>query len=208
MERQTIGPRMRADDLGERWQSVRELTEKVLADFSRLGAKQLNLRLNESNTEEKRPVFIDWIALKQVSDRLGRKSSLSDDWGRSRLGDTVPSRVYEEALSGAGRKIVERNWKSAEIFKEKRVESRMMVQKAGLMYQKFIALIGGDGDQRRCVGLLSLAFESRPKKSGAVDAKMKEWASWPGFPKSDLVRFAEEHFDVGGPFLKARRRSL
>ncbi|HEY1269642.1 MAG TPA: hypothetical protein VGH16_20455 [Candidatus Binatia bacterium] len=208
MERQAIGPMMKADDLGDRWAGIRELTEKVLADFSRLGAKQLNLRLNESNTEEKRPVFVDWIAAKQVAERIGRKSSVADDWGRSRVGDTVPSRVYEEALAGAGRKIVERNWKSADIFKEKRLESRMMVQKAGLMYQKFIALIGGDGEQQRCVGLLSLAFESKPKKSAAVDAKMKEWASWPGFPKSDLVRFAEEHFEVGGPFLKTRRRSL
>ncbi len=207
MDKATIRPNMKADELGDRWRGVRELTEKVLADFGRLGAKQLNLRLNESHTEEKRPVFIDWIALKQITDRLGKKSSAGDDWGRSRCGDALPSRVYDQALAGAGKKIVERNWKSSELFKEKRVESRLMVQKAGLMYQRFIALIGGDGNQRRCVGLLSLAFESKPKKLAALDAKMKQWASWPGFPKSDLVRFAEEHFDVGGPFLKPRRRS-
>jgi hypothetical protein len=206
MEKATIGPNMKAHELGPSWGSIRTLTETVLEDFRRLGAKQLNLRLNESNSEEKRPVFIDWVAVKQISDRLAKRSGVGD-WGEFRLGDTIPSRVYEEALNGAGRRIIERNWKSGELFKEKRVESRLMVQKAGLMYQRFIAIIGGDGEQRRVVGLLSVGFESKPKKLDAIDAKMKEWASWPGFPKSPLVKFAEETFVVGGPFLKSRQRT-
>jgi len=203
MEKATIGPNMQARELGSSWQGIRSLTQAVLEDFKRLGAKQLNLRLNESNSEEKRPVFIDWIAVKPIAERLARKSGVGD-YGEFRLGDTIPSRVYEEALSGAGRKIIERNWKSDVLFKEKRVESRLMVQKAGLMYQRFIAIVGGAGDQRRAVGLLSLGFEKKPKKLDAIDDKMKQWASWPGFPKSPLVKFAEENFTVGGPFLKAR----
>src|SRR5258706_5457096 len=141
MEKATIGPKMQAQELVASWRGIRSLTETVLEDLRRLGAKQLNLRLNESNSEEKRPVFIDWIAVKQISDRLAKKCRVND-YGEYRLGDTIPSRVYEEALAGAGKRLVERNWKSDKLFKEKRVESRLMVQKAGLMYQKFIAIIG------------------------------------------------------------------
>jgi hypothetical protein len=209
MEKATIGPNMNAQTLGPSWSGIRDVTAAVLEDFRRLGAKQLNLRLNESDSEDKRPVFIDWVAVKSVSDQLARKSGINViTWGEFRLGDTVPSRVYEEALDGVGRKIIERDWSEGN-FKEKRVESKLLVQKAGLMYQRFIALIGGDENARRSVGLLSLAFESKPNKKqiDAIDAKMKQWASWPGFPKSELVRFAEDHFAVGGPFLKQRQRT-
>lgn len=209
MEKATIGPSMKVQELGPSWSAIRSLTARVLEDFRRLGAKQLNLRLNESNSEEKRPVFVDWVAVKPISDLLMQKSGIDvATWGEFRLGDTVPSRVYDEALLAAGRRVIERDWSEGD-FREKRVESKLMVQKAGLMYQRFIAIIGGDEGARRSVGLISIAFPTKPnkKKINAIDAKMKEWASWPGFPKSELVRFAEEHFAVGGPFLKQRQRT-
>jgi hypothetical protein len=209
MEKATIGPSMKTQELGPSWSVIRTLTARILEDFRRLGAKQLNLRLNESNSEEKRPVFIDWVAVKPISDLLLKKSGINiSTWGEFRLGDTVPSRVYIEALDGAGRRVIERDWSEGN-FKEKRVESKLMVQKAGLMYQRFIAIIGGDEGARRSVGLLSIAFPTKPNKKNidAIDAKLKQWASWPGFPKSELVRVAEEHFAVGGPFLKQRQRT-
>lgn len=183
--------------LETKWEGIRSVTAAVLDEFRRLGAKQVNLRLNESGKEDKRPVFIDWVALPKVWSDLAKKSE-TKDLGKSRLGEGTPSKVYEEALKKAGKGIIERNWKLKQLLKEKRVESKLAVQKAGLMYQRFIGIIA----QGRCVGLLTVSFEKKPKKLHEVDNKMKQWASWPGYPKSKLVSYMEENFIFGGPFVK------
>ena len=48
------------------WKSLRKRTQHILDDFRPLGAKQINLRLNQSEQEANLPVFIDWIALPSV----------------------------------------------------------------------------------------------------------------------------------------------
>ncbi len=185
------------------WQGVRDLlTDSILNDFKALGAKQTNLRLNQSGKEEKLPVFIDWVALEGVLNKLINRSDI-DDLGRHRLGETTPSEVYNSGLTSAGAMLIERDWK-IEHLTEKHVGAKLLVQKVGLYYQKFIGIIAQDesGKPRRA-GLLTLSFEQKPKadKINEIDNRMKKWASWPGNPKSELVKFIEDHFEIGGPAL-------
>ena len=85
------------------------------------------------------------------------------------------------------------------------MQSRLVVQKAGLMYQQFIGIIAGQGGRRRCVGILTVSFRRKPGKLNDVDAKMREWASWPknprskGYSKSKLVEYIEQRVVLGGP---------
>ena len=185
------------------WQAaragIRNITKIILKEFQTLGAKQVNWRLNES-VRHKRPVFIDWLAVKEINDKLAAKSGVRD-YGVYRFLDPVPSKVYNEALDKAGKEIIVRDWKCELLLKEKRVESRLLVQKAGLMHQRFIGIIAKQAGMRRCVGTLTVSFESRPeeKSKKQVDEKMKEWASWDPWAKSKLVEFIERQFVLGGP---------
>jgi hypothetical protein len=190
------------------WQGLRKHTERILKEFRPLGAKQMNLRLNESEKEAKLPVFIDWIALPSVSAKIAPRSP-TDDMGKYRLGEATPSRVYNDGVAQAGKKIIERDWTCEQLLKEKRVESKLAVQKAGLMYQKFIGIIAGQKPNWRCVGLFTISFEKKPKKAALdeIEQNMKKLASWPENPKSDpvkseFVNYLEEVFMLGGPLLK------
>jgi hypothetical protein len=190
------------------WNSLREHTQDILDDFRPLGAKQVNLRLNESEQEAYLPVFIDWIALPSVSVKLAQRSRESDI-GKYRLGEATPSRVYNDGLKQIGKKIIERDWTCENLLKEKRLESKLAVQKAGLMYQRFIGIIAGEKPNWRRVGLLTVSFEKKPKKAhlGEVEKTMKKLASWPESARSDpvqseFVKYLEEVFILGGPLLK------
>lgn len=190
------------------WKSLRKRTQDILDDFRPLGAKQVNLRLNQSEQEANLPVFIDWIALPSVSAKITKRSP-EPDIGKYRLGETTPSKVYSEGVKRAGKKIIERDWTCDRLLKEKRVESKLAVQKAGLMYQKFIGIIAGEKAAWRCIGLLTISFEKRPKKAhlDKAEKKMKQLASWPENSKSDpvkseFVNYLEGVFILGGPLLK------
>ena len=190
------------------WNSLRKHTQDILDEFRPLGAKQVNLRLNESEQEAYLPVFIDWIALPSVSVKLAQRSRESDI-GKYRLGEATPSRVYNDGLKQIGKKIIERDWTCENLLKEKRLESKLAVQKAGLMYQRFIGIIAGEKPNWRRVGLLTVSFEKKPKKAhlGEVEKTMKKLASWPENAKSDpvqseFVKYLEEVFILGGPLLK------
>jgi len=189
---------------GTAWNGMRNITRSVLAELRPLGAKQVNLRLNTSGTESKLPVFIDWVAVKDVTDTLTQKSGIKD-YGVYRFGDPLPSKVYDETVDKVGKGIVRRDWKCDQLLREKRVQSRLLVQKAGLMYQQFIGIVAEQRGRRRCVGILTVSFRRKPRKLSDVDAKMKEWASWPknprsgGYPKSKLVEYIEQRVVLGGP---------
>ena len=189
---------------GAAWNGMRNITRSVLAEFRPLGAKQVNLRLNTSGTKSKLPVFIDWVAVKEVTATLTKKSGIKD-YGEYRFGDPIPSKVYDQAVDKVGKGIVRRDWKCNQLLREKRVQSRLLVQKAGLMYQQFIGIIAEQRGRRRCVGILTVSFRRKPGKLNDVDAKMREWASWPknprskGYSKSKLVEYIEQRVVLGGP---------
>jgi hypothetical protein len=201
-----VRPEITRKHWGNTWIGLRQVTQTVLEELERFGAKQVNLRLNESGQRDKRPVFIDWVAVRGVTDRLAKKSGISD-YGEYRFGDSVPSKVYSQALDEAGRKVIERDWDWQRLCKEKRVESRLLVQKAGLMHQKFIGIIAEQAGKRRCVGTLTVSFAKRPRQEHDVKPKMKQWAAWPKNLKSKeciksrLVKYIENHIALGGPVI-------
>jgi hypothetical protein len=204
----TVRPHMTIKDLGDtRWKEIKKLTDKILNEFGLLGAKQVNWRLNQSDTPKsetlaKLPVFINWHATNDITKTLLDKGGVKKDLGERRLGDGVPSSVYDEGLDRVGKDIVVRDWDCDRLLKEKKVDSQLLVPKAGLMHQRFIGIVAEQPEskkQRRCVGLLTCSFERKPSKPEDVDAKMKQWASWPGYPKSELVDFIEKNFVLGGP---------
>ena len=151
-------------DWGNTWDGIREIMQRVLKEFRSLGAKQVNLRLNESNETEKRPVFIDWVAVPEIFERLARQSDTPQtreqvsNVGLYRFGEGLRSRVYEDAVNKAlaFQGTIDRDWHQD--LAEKKVESKLLVQKAGLMYQKFIGIIAEEAGSRRCVGLLTVSF--------------------------------------------------
>ena len=198
-------------DWGNTWDGIREIMQRVLKEFRFLGAKQVNLRLNESNETEKRPVFIDWVAVPEIFQRLAQQSDTAQtrqqvsNVGLYRFGEGLHSRVYEDAVDKALalQGTIDRDWHQD--LAEKKVESKLLVQKAGLMYQKFIGIIAEQAGSRRCVGLLTVSFERKPRNLRDVDAKMKKWASWPKdrrskkCRKSRLVKYIEQNIALGGP---------
>lgn len=203
-ERVRVEANITPSQWGAAWNGMRNITQRVLEEFRPLGAKQVNLRLNASDTESKLPVFIDWVAVKEVTDTLTEKSGIKD-YGEYRFGDPIPSKVYDLAVDKVGKGIVRRDWECNRLLREKRVQSRLLVQKAGLMYQQFIGIIAEQEGRRRCVGILTVSFRRKPRKLNDVDAKMREWASWPRnrrskeHPKSKLVEYIEQTVVLGGP---------
>lgn len=181
------------------WPNVRKITKLILDDLESLGAKQVNWRLNESKPEVS-PVFIDWLAVDEVNRCLAAKSKVKDI-GKYRFLDPVPSKVYRDALAKVEKEIIVRDWEGSRLFSEKQVESQMLVQKAGLMHQRFIGIIAKKGGVRRCVGTLTVSFKRKPSDRLAkqIDEKMKQWACWQSKSESKLVQFVEQNFDLGGP---------
>jgi hypothetical protein len=177
---------------------------KFLEDLKSAGALHVNLRLNESQTEQKLPVFIDWVGTSETHAILSRQGfPQQDSKSRShRFGDSLRSVVYETAV-GDPPKIIDRDWCEPGVMKEKTAQSQMLAQRAGAMYQMFVAIKAKQDGQTRCVGLLTAGF---PKKLDAktkkqVEDKMKEWAGWTSARK-DLVPFIEATFNLGGPTVK------
>ena len=78
------------------------------------------------------------------------------------------------------------------------------------MYQKFIGVIAGEKAAWRCIGLLTISFERKPKKARLDEVEKIDASNWrPGLesPKSDPVKsefvsYLEEVFILGGPLLK------
>lgn len=200
----SVAAREPSKQLKEKWQIIRAVMRNVLKDFQGLGAMQVNLRLNASNKEDRLPVFIDWLGADSVVNKLVAQSGIpgaEKDWGLYRLGDGLFSTVYLDAVDKVLKGIVEREWTPETLKKEKKTESQLLIQKASLNYQKFIGIVAGS--KRRCVGTLTVSFEKKPnvEKLPEIDDKMKQWASWPPKPKSELVQKIESNFVLGGPFL-------
>src|SRR5262249_20712019 len=193
---------LKKNELGGRWDAIRGYTEAILKQFSGLGAMQVNWRLNVSGKMDPQPIFIDWFATRKISEGLLGKSGVKiADIGERRLGDWVTSVVYDQGLDQAGTAIVVRDWMNCSLVKEKKVESQLLVQKAGLLYQKFIGILAREPEgkkQRRRVGLLTVSFQTAPSNQQAVDDLMKKLA-WADNPKSDFVKYIEGNFVLGGP---------
>jgi hypothetical protein len=184
---------------------IRHRLRGILKKFKDIDkeVRQVNLRLNESGAVEKLPVFIDWVGDSEVM--IVRENDRHIDPGLHRFGDRIPSKVYVETIDKSVDRtgIPERNWLDPDTLKEKRPESQLLAPKWGATYQKFIGIIADQNNQRRCVGTLTVGFSARPEgeKLKRVETEMRRLASWDHDDKSDLVRYIEETFILGGPFV-------
>jgi hypothetical protein len=186
---------------------IRKRVEEILKDLEGHGARQINMRLNRSDTDDKAPIFVDWYGTKDLAKRLEEKAGKLDDIRRERFGDQTPAKVYNEALDKAPKELAERDWSDCGKWAdEKNAGSRLLAQKAKVLYQRFIAIIADDSKgQRRRVGTIAVGFDKKPdaKVLAEVDEKLKKWASWPPNSQSALVRDLKKvEISLGGPFLK------
>lgn len=179
---------------------IREIMEKCLGDLYKFRVMQVNLRLNKSGTEDKFPYFIDWVAVQAVLDILKRDERELDP-GLLRFGDDTPSEVNREALDGAPNTIINRDWTKG--MAEKRPRSRVLAQKAGVMYQKIIGIIveeeNGSITKKRCVGTFTAGLVKKPDDlmEKQIDEELKEIATSPASP---LVIWIKANLVLGGPF--------
>jgi hypothetical protein len=180
---------------------VREIMEDCLRGLSKFEVMQVNLRLNKSGTEERLPYFIDWVGVEDVIRILKRDETRDIDPGLLRFGDNTPSLVNQEALDGALKTIINKDWKTRG-FSEKRPESRVLAQKANVMYQKIIGIIAKDQSESktRCVGTFTAGLKEEPKETAKIDEELKRIAGWTTPPASELVRWIEQNLVLGGPF--------
>lgn len=178
---------------------IREITEKCLNALNKFNVMQVNLRLNKSGTEDKLPYFIDWVGVQAVLDILKRDERELDP-GLLRFGDDTPSEVNREALDGAPNTIINRDWTKG--MAEKRPQSRVLAQKAGVMYQKIIGIIAdeknGSVTKKRCVGTFTAGLAKKPDDvmEKQIDEELKEIATSPASP---LVIWIKANLVLGGP---------
>ncbi|HEY2991029.1 MAG TPA: twin-arginine translocation signal domain-containing protein [Candidatus Binatia bacterium] len=188
----------------EHLDNVRKHMAKFLEELKSAGVVQVNLRLNESQTEQKLPVFIDWVGTADTHSVLARQGFPQHNAkSRShRFGDSIRSVVYETAV-GDPPKIIDRDWCEPGVLKEKTAQSQLLAQRAGAMYQMFIGIVAEQDGRRRCVGLLTAGFPKKldPSKKKQVEDKMKEWAGWTSTRK-DLVNYLAGALTLGGPTVK------
>ena len=182
---------------------IREIMEKCLGVLNKFKVMQVNLRLNKSGTEDKLPYFIDWVGVQKVLEILKRDERELDP-GLLRFGDDTPSEVNKEALDGSPNTVINRDWTKG--MSEKRPQSRVLAQKAGVMYQKIIGIIAeekNDKDEsntkKRCVGTFTAGFLKKPDDvtEKQIDEDLKEIAT---SPVSPLVIWIKANLVLGGPF--------
>jgi hypothetical protein len=182
---------------------IREIMEKCLGVLNKFKVMQVNLRLNKSGTEDKLPYFIDWVGVQKVLEILKRDERELDP-GLLRFGDDTPSEVNKEALDGSPSTVINRDWTKG--MSEKRPQSRVLAQKAGVMYQKIIGIIAeekNDKDEsstkKRCVGTFTAGFVKKPDDATEkqIDEDLKEIATSPASP---LVIWIKANLVLGGPF--------
>jgi hypothetical protein len=179
---------------------IRKIMEELLRFLNeKFEVMQINLRLNRSGTVDRLPYFIDWVGVKEVLNILKRDERELDP-GLFRFGDDTPSEVNREALDGAPNTIIERNWKIRGIA-EKRPGSKVLAQKAHVMYQKVIGIIAVDKtiNLKRCVGTFTAGLRERPDDTTQLDQELKKIAGWTLPPDSPLVKWIEDNLVLGGP---------
>src|SRR5690242_16435484 len=71
-----IQPRPVSAGMCSKWPGIRDTTSRILNAFTPFQAKQVNWRLNVSNTTDKLPVFIDWLATSKL--KLSIQSGLDE----------------------------------------------------------------------------------------------------------------------------------
>jgi hypothetical protein len=163
--------------------------------------KQANLRLNVSDKDEPHPVFVGWVGPEIMGTLIERtddprlKEELRDV-GLYRLGDGIPSDVYQETFTAQKKRIVERDWYKQ--LAEKKIESKLLVQKAGLMYQRFAGIYTVADGITRCVGMLTISLKDKPSQLDMIDRNLQELTDGERKAKSPLLDMINNRFVLQG----------
>jgi hypothetical protein len=177
---------------------IREIMESHLESLNKkFNVMQINLRLNRSETQERAPYFIDWVGVEEVL-KIIKRDERELDPGLLRFGDNTPSEVNREALDGVPNTVINRDWTQG--MSEKRPESKVLAQKARVMYQKVIGIIANDEsvNKNRCVGTFTAGFKTPDdSKQKQIDDALREIATSSASP---LVNWIQTNLVLGGPF--------
>lgn len=179
----------------EQFMQLREFLIKILDDS---GAAVVNMRLNETGTAQIAPVFVGWVESKKMAKK--REISNKPDTGLFRFADTIRSKEYTDTVLAKG-SIRERDWRRQ--ISEKDHDQKKVLPTSGVNYQKLIGIMVRQRGGRRCVGSLNLGFESRPRPQAArqADKIMRYFAT---SPKSELIAFLKENFELGAVLVSQR----
>jgi len=179
----------------EQFMKIRQFLIKILDDS---GAAVVNMRLNETGTAQIAPVFVGWVENKKLARK--RESSNKPDTGLFRFADTIRSKEYTDTVLAKG-SIRERDWRRQ--ISEKDHDQKKVLPTSGVNYQKLIGIMVARSGVRRCVGSLNLGFESRPRPQAARQAEkiMRYFAT---SPKSELIAFLKENFELGAVLVSQR----
>lgn len=184
--------------------AIRDIMGCILNDDlqPKFDVKQINLRLHKSRSDDRLPYFIDWVGVDDVM-KILKRDETDIDPGLFRFGDSVPSKVNQEAVDGAPNIIIDRDWTQPQSLNEKRPESRLLAQKVNVMYQKVLGIIAFDDEkkQNRCVGTFTAGFLRAPGNADDVNKELKQIAGWTG-GQSELVRWIQDNLVLGGPAKK------
>lgn len=159
------------------------------------GARQANVRLNETGEIAPHPFFVGWVGDAELEAARIRKND--PDPGLFRFGDDNYGKIYNETVSDGSGAIKERDWRRRGLG-EKSMAAKNLAQEAGVLYQKFIGILVDQGDLRRCIGTLTVGFAHKPngRNKGRTESVMKKWAQ---DPRSKLVSFLKNNYELGGP---------
>ena len=217
------------DDFRTIQKYLADIFQDIERNIGRTGvAKELHMRLNESEKPWPLPVFVGWYeaAPEKIEDnkRMQFNHPHPALW---RFGDDVLSEVYAEAINFADKEgdsaFQYRDWSTE--MEEKRAGERATDPKAGNLYQTCLAfvvdnekprVIGKDeaGTFRRAVGTLVLGFSENPGVDVLNKAHpiMREWAlekvSKTEPRRGELIAWLKQEFDLGGPLLRATPNNL
>lgn len=168
-----------------------EIRKHLLDILNNSGASAVNMRLNETGTEQFAPVFVGWVEEQSLSDK--RAALNIPDSGLFRFADSIRSKEYSDTVLANG-SIVERDWTVQ--LSEKSGDQKKLLPVSGITFQKFIGMMVQHNGAQRCIGALNLGFKGKP--SAAVSAKaekvMKDNAAE---ASSNLIKFLKDNFELG-----------
>jgi len=180
----------------------------TLADFGKIDgflrqilqeteAKEVHLRVNDSDDNELAPVFVGWVEDSVL--KKNREAKNHPDPGLYRFGDTVLSSIYMEAYEEArkvrGAALFAKDWDAH--LHEKRSDEKALAPKAGVKHQKCIGLVLKKNGANVFVGTLNVGFSAPPvgQANKKAESAMQQWAA----PASPLVQWLDSEFKLLGP---------
>ncbi len=172
---------------------IKEILGKLLKEIWQITRQQeilVNCRLNFSGTTTPSPIFVGWME-SQGLETNRKKKRLGTP-----IGSTHPSPIYSECLDNPGA-VRERDFSIPGVIGlEKSPGALGYDVLLGLNFRRYICIKAGG----RCTGTLTVGLCNKlgDNTDIRVREKLKECAQ---DEKSELVKYLQETFQLGGPLL-------